>query len=412
MSTKLDRTSQMPQIDNGDPAPKDGKPTMVYDKAVIGKNFSNLTGANDTAAPKAPMSPRITIDSSKLAAGEPATITFAFDEPVKNLKGFVGDILGGPGDTLSDLSSADGGRTWTGMLTGENDAAPRAPMSPRITIDDSKLAAGGPATVTFAFDEPVKNLAGFPEGLLNGPGDTPSDLSSADGGRTWTGTLTGANNTAASISPVPFRIAIDDSKLAAGGPATVTVTFDKPVESIKGLAKDILSGPDSTLSDLRSADGGRTWTGTLSLVANTSDAGNATADNNDDVNTQSPASSTAKVTLPDTAHKADKEQGDPLVLKGSAEATVAPAAKAEEQVLADDQSSTESKSKVEQDKDYYAKVVDDRDGNCYGDDYSNGDYNWDYNWDGNCDDASGVAADTKLLIVGRASESDAESYWF
>ncbi|WP_236610793.1 hypothetical protein, partial [Verminephrobacter aporrectodeae] len=56
--------------------------------------------------------------------------------------------------------------------------------------------------------------------------------------------------------------------------------------------------------------------------------------------------------LPDTAHKADEEQGDFMVLKSSAEATVAPAAKAEEQVLNDDQSSTDSESKVAQDTDH------------------------------------------------------------
>ncbi|WP_265664973.1 hypothetical protein [Verminephrobacter aporrectodeae] len=133
---------------------------------------------------------------------------------------------------------------------------------------------------------------------------------------------------------------------------------------------------------------------------------------NDD---QSSTDSESKVAQ-DTDHdKADEAQDDSMVLKSSAEATAAPAAKAEEQVLADDQSSAASESKVAQDTDDnwngdkgYAKV-DDRDGNCYGDDYSNGDYNWDYNWDGNCDDASG-AAEQPLLIVGRAS--DAESFWF
>ncbi|MCW5320493.1 hypothetical protein D5039_04645 [Verminephrobacter aporrectodeae subsp. tuberculatae] len=415
MSTKLDRTSQMLQIDVGDPAPKGGKPAMLHNNAVYGKDFSGLTGANDSAAPKVPTPPRITIDDSKLAAGEPATVTITFDEPVKSVEGFAG----GPDGTFSELSSADGGRTWTGTLTGANNtAAPMPPMPFRITIDDSKLAAGKPATVTITFDEPVKNVAGFPEGLLNSPDGTLSDLSSADGGRTWTGTLTGASDSAAPKAPTPTSISIDDSQLAAGGPATVTITFDEPVESVKGFAKDLLSSPNGELSDLSSADGGWTWTGTLNLVANTPDAGNAEA------------------TLPDTAYKADKEQGDSMVLDDATDAPVDPAAKAKEaktQALTDDQSSTESKSEAAQDTDdnsvaeddnsvaedddsvaeddnwngakAYAKV-DDRDGNYYSDDYSNGGYNWDYNWD----DASGAADVQPLLIVGRPS--DADSYWF
>ncbi|MCW8163773.1 hypothetical protein D8B22_02410 [Verminephrobacter aporrectodeae subsp. tuberculatae] len=199
------------------------------------------------------------------------------------------------------------------------------------------------------------------------------------------------------------RITIDNSR-PADEPAIISFTFDEPVTSVEGLT---LGGPASgpTISHLNSPDGGRTWLGIL----------------------------------PD----ANDTAASMLMLTG---ATVAPAAKAEEQVLADDQSSIDSKSeedqssadskseedhdlsltddqssadsesKVEQDTDNNSVVwddswngdkgyanVDDKDGNYYGDDYSYGDYNWDYN-------ASDAADMQPLLIVGRAS--DAESYWF
>ncbi|MCW5255508.1 hypothetical protein [Verminephrobacter aporrectodeae] len=257
------------------------------------------------------------------------------------------------------------------MSTSTIDFTSNLPGSPRITIDNSR-PADEPAIISFTFDEPVTSVEGL---TLGGPasGPTISHLNSPDGGRTWLGILPDANDTAASM------LMLTGATVAPAAKAEEQV-----------LADDQSSTDSKTEEDHD-----------LSLA--------------DD---QSSAGSESKVAQDTDDDKADEEQDDSMVLKSSTEATAAPAAKAEEQVLADDQSSTDSKAE-EQDTDDYSMVwddswngdkgyanVDDRDGNYYSDDYSNGGYNWDYNWD----DASGAADVQPLLIVGRPS--DADSYWF
>ncbi|WP_265257182.1 Ig-like domain-containing protein [Verminephrobacter aporrectodeae] len=177
-----------------------------------------------------------------------------------------------------------------------------APWLTRIDIDDRALKVGETATVTITFS---KAVSGLTKEHLSVPNGTLSELSSADGGRTWTGTLTPASDTTARYNvisvnnlsgvtdadgntatghystswpyavdtkaPALTRITVNDSQLTAGKTTTVTFTFD---EQVTGFTKNHLSVPNGTLSELRSIDGGQTWTGTLTPTANATDASN------------------------------------------------------------------------------------------------------------------------------------------
>ena len=84
----------------------------------------NLTaGATDFIASSANFSvdtvgPTITLDDTALTAGETATVTFTFNEAVT---GFDNSDITLEGGTLSTVTSADGGITFTGTFTPTSD---------------------------------------------------------------------------------------------------------------------------------------------------------------------------------------------------------------------------------------------------------------------------------------------------
>jgi len=336
--------------------------------------LSTATSGNyavDTVRPT--LASAITISDTALRIGDTATATFTFTEAVT---GFTIADLNAPNASLSSLSSSDGGITWTATLTpsasttaasnvitldytGITDAAGNAgtstatsgnyavdtvrpTLASAITISDTALRIGDTATVTFTFTEAI---TGFTTADLNAPNAALSNLTTGDGGITWTATLTPSASATAASNTITLNytgivdlagnagtgtassgnytvdtqrstatVVVADAALIGGETSQVTITFS---EAVTGFTNDDLTVPNGTLSAVSSSDGGVTWTATLTPTAGVDDpsnlitldntgvtdtAGNAgtgsTDSNNYAVNTQGP---TASIVVADTA---------------------------------------------------------------------------------------------------------------
>jgi hypothetical protein len=276
----------------------------------------------DTAGPVA----TVRLSNTNLVRGESATVTIAFNEAVS---GFDLSDIAATNATLSDLASADGGRTWTARLTAAADgtgnansvrvnnagvvdaagnagtgtsespsyavgapvAEPPATATATIELSDTELTAGEQALVTIRFTEPV---TGFTLADLQVENGVLSRLSSVDGGRTWTATLTpaeavadasnlitldnggvagaggrpgtgtstSANYTVNTVRP-SASVTVSDKVLTPGSSAAVTIRFSEAVTGFDSADVTVAGG---RLSALASADGGRTWTATLTTA--------------------------------------------------------------------------------------------------------------------------------------------------
>ncbi len=296
--------------------------TSIVDTAgnpISGGFNSGATYTFDHVAPT--LSSAIGISDTALKAGETATVTFRFSEAVEN---FTTDDVTVSNGELMNLASSDGGRTWTatlapdagvaaasnvltldyagitdlagnantGTVTSVNYAidTERPHLVSTIAISDTALKIGDTATVTFSFNEAV---VGFDIADVTVPNGALSGLNSADGGKTWTATLTPSANatdasntltlhysgimdqagnlgsgTAASVNYVvdtarptlPAGIHLSDTALNSKTSATVTFTFS---EAVTGFNADDVTAPNAKLQDLASSDGGITWTATL-----------------------------------------------------------------------------------------------------------------------------------------------------
>ncbi|WP_319893304.1 Ig-like domain-containing protein, partial [Aeromonas caviae] len=142
---------------------------------------------------------------------------------------------------------------------------------------------GETSPVTFTFSEKV---TGFELDDLTVVGGTVTDLKTTDGGKTWTGTFmptpgfegtasvtvnegsytdlngnagTGGSDTAGADIKAPSVIVnIVDDKLTVGETSEVTFTFS---EQVKGFDVGDLTVVGGTVTDLKTTDGGKTWTG-------------------------------------------------------------------------------------------------------------------------------------------------------
>lgn len=270
----------------------------------------------------------IVMSEPDLKAGETSLVTFTFSEAVT---GFDGADLAIANGALSAVTSSDGGITWTATFTptanvhdtsnvitlnnaGYADLAGNAgtgttnsanftvsTVRPQaaIALSDAALGIGETATVTITFTEAV---SGFDSADLSVANGQVSSLSSSDGGVTWTATLTPA----AGITDPPNVITLDRSGVtnAAGNTGTgslassnyavdtvrptATVTIANPAmqagqtsqvtiafsETVTGFDLADLSVANGVLSNLTSADGGRTWTATLTPTVGISDPTN------------------------------------------------------------------------------------------------------------------------------------------
>lgn len=303
-----------------------GPGTILVDNAGItdadgtpGTGTSSRTFSVDTLPPGPGAT--ITFSDSALAVGKQPTVTFRFSEPVL---GFTSADVFVPNATLGAVSSSDGGITWTATLTpthathvmtnaltvdlsGVQDLAGNAGtgtwQSPNYAVDtlrptgvavvqDTDLRSGETSLVTFIFSEPVSGLTAADVTVQNGTISAPT---SADGGRTWTATLTPAAGTTAPSNVLVLdmtgvadaagnlgsgvwlsnsyavrtaapsaTVAVSTTSLRADDVATVTITFS---EAVSGFTTADLTAGLGTLSTPTSADGGVTWTSVLTPAA-------------------------------------------------------------------------------------------------------------------------------------------------
>ncbi|MBA5689058.1 Ig-like domain-containing protein [Rugamonas apoptosis] len=297
--------------------------TDLAGNAGSGSTDSNNYGI-DTARPWS----TIALADDALATGETSLVTITFSEAVTGLNSAALTVGHG---TVGTLSSSDGGVTWTGtytptasvneatnVITLDNssvtDAAGNAgsgtTSSGNYTIDstaptativvaNNALQGSGTSLVTITFSEAV---TGFTTADLTVANGTVSGLNSADGGVTWTTTLTpnlsvldatnvitlantgvrdiagnagsgttDSNNYTINTMVPTATIALSDSALKIGDTATVTITFS---EAVTGFSNADLAVDNGTLTAVSSSDGGVTWTATFTPAAATTDATN------------------------------------------------------------------------------------------------------------------------------------------
>ena len=319
-------TGQSPAVDTGINAIV----PLVNDQRGAGFprmfNYASITNAADGVDIGAfelqdtiPPTAGFTISDTALKIGDTALVTITFSEPVL---GFDNADLTVANASLTAVSSGDGGITWTATLTpnasvedatniitlnnaGLTDVAGNAGVGTTdsgnyaidtlrptaiISIDDTALKIGDTAMVTITFTEPV---TGFGNGDLSIPNALLSAVSTADGGITWTATLTpnaavqdqtnvitldntgvadaagnagsgttdSGNYAIDTVRPLlASAISIADTNLTVGETTVVTFTF---TEAITGFLPGDLTVGNGTVTSLSTADGGITWTGTL-----------------------------------------------------------------------------------------------------------------------------------------------------
>jgi hypothetical protein len=269
----------------------------------------------------------IVMADTALKAGETSLVTFTFSEAVT---GFTNaDLTAIENGTLTTVSSADGGITWTATFTpgtnitdttnlitlnkaGVTDlagnagvgststvnysidtAVPTAPTTPdlaaasdsgsntdNITNDTTPTFAGtaeAGSTVTIYSDGVAVGSGPATGGaygittsaLSNGPHNITATATDAAGNvSTLSGTLA---VTIDNVAPT-VTIVVADAALNAGETSLVTFTFS---EAVTGFANaDITTIQNGTLSPVSSADGGITWTATLTPAASITDTSN------------------------------------------------------------------------------------------------------------------------------------------
>ncbi|MFV5345886.1 Ig-like domain-containing protein, partial [Acinetobacter oleivorans] len=183
-----------------------------------------LDGTDGFVVDIVPPTLAISATDLNLALGESTTVTFTFSEAVTGFDATDVTLAGG---TLTGLTTADGGVTWTATFTQDGSAtAPSISVADNtytdlagnlgtganltgltsdvvaptlaISATDLNLALGESTTVTFTFSEAV---TGFDATDVTLAGGTLTGLTTADGGVTWTATFTqDGSATAPSIS--------------------------------------------------------------------------------------------------------------------------------------------------------------------------------------------------------------------
>ncbi|WP_426124969.1 Ig-like domain-containing protein [Pseudomonas sp. PSPC2-3] len=304
-----------------------------------GNSGSGTTDSNNYAVDTVRPTATIVVANPALGVGDSSLVVITFSEAVTGLSNADLTINNG---TLSTVSSADGGVTWTATFTptsgitdtsnvitldntGIADLAGNSDSgttdSNNYTIDsqrptativmaDPVLSAGETSLVTVTFSEAV---SGFDNSDLNVAHGTLSAVSSSDGGITWTalftpaagiraasnvitlantgiadlagnagtGTTDSANYSIDTVLPTA-TIVVGDTALKAGETAPVTITFS---EAVSGFTLADLSVANGVLSNLGSSDGGVTWTATLTPTADVTDTSNLISLDNSGVQT-------------------------------------------------------------------------------------------------------------------------------
>ncbi|MCI4603912.1 Ig-like domain-containing protein [Pseudomonas fluorescens] len=300
--------------------------TGIADQA--GNAGSGTTDSNNYAIDTQRPTATIILADPTLSAGETSLVTITFSEAVT---GFTNADLAVANGNLSAVSSADGGITWTATFTptanihsttniitlqntGVSDLAgnggfgtsnsgnyvidTRAPTA-TIVVADNSLTIGETSLVTITFSEAVTGFSNADLTVANG---TLTAVSSADGGITWTATLTptnaitdttnlitldnsgvqngsgnagagttNSNNYAIDTQRPTATIVVADSALAIGETSQVTIIFS---EAVTGFTNADLTIANGTLSAVSSSNGGLTWTATFTPTSNVTDSTN------------------------------------------------------------------------------------------------------------------------------------------
>ncbi|WP_184590293.1 Ig-like domain-containing protein [Pseudomonas nitroreducens] len=295
---------------------------------LAGNSGSGTTNSANYAVQTLVPTATIVVADTALKAGETSLVTITFSEAVS---GFDNSDLTVANGTLSNVSSSDGGITWTATLTptanvtdasnlitlnnagvsnasgnsgvgttdSNNFAIDTALPTATIVVADNRLGIGETTAVTITFSEAV---SGFDLSDISVANGVLSNLSSTDGGVTWTAILTPtagisdatnlivldtsgvqdlAGNMGASIAisnnyivdgiRPTASIVVADAGLGLGQTSQVTISFS---EAVTGLDLSDLVASHGSLSNLTTSDGGRTWTATLTPDANTTQGGN------------------------------------------------------------------------------------------------------------------------------------------
>ncbi|MES2536293.1 MAG: Ig-like domain-containing protein [Pseudomonadota bacterium] len=290
---------------------------------------SGTTNSNNYAIDTARPAVSIVVADNALAIGETSLLTLTLSEFVVGFDPGVGITI--ENGTVGGFSSIDGGLTWTTILTptsGMNDTSNLITFDntnlldfafnggvgvtssnnytldstlPTAVIDvtDNALAADETSLVTITFSEAVTGFSNADLTIANG---SLSTVSSADGGITWTATLTPTDSIAAATNFIALdnagvqdvagnagsgttdsnnyavatvrptaSIVVADSALTVGESALVTITFS---EAVTGFTNADLTVDNGILSDVDSADGGITWTAILTPAASINDTSN------------------------------------------------------------------------------------------------------------------------------------------
>ncbi|WP_447755785.1 Ig-like domain-containing protein [Pseudomonas nicosulfuronedens] len=306
--------------------------TGVQDAA--GNAGSGTISSNNYAIDGVRPTATVAIDHSSLIIGQTAQVTITFSEAVANFSNADLTVANG---TLSAVSSSDGGVTWlatftptsnitnainvitldntdytdtagntgTGTTTSNNYAIDTQRPTATIVVSDPTLTAGETSLVTITFSEAV---SGFTLADMSASHGTLSNLSSSDGGVTWTATLTPDANTHSTANVISLAntgvadlagntgsgtsssanysidtvrpnatIVVANPSLAINGTSLVTISFDQAVTGFTNADLTVVGG---TLSAVSSSDGGITWTATFTPAGNiTSPTNHITLDN-------------------------------------------------------------------------------------------------------------------------------------
>ncbi|WP_171832488.1 Ig-like domain-containing protein [Comamonas thiooxydans] len=295
---------------------------------AAGNTGSGTTDSNNYAIDTVRPTATIVVADTALKVGEASLVTITFSEAVS---GFSNADLTVANGTLSAVSSSDGGITWTATFTpdantsdatnlitldnsGVTDAAGNAGSgttdsnnyaidtqrpTATIVVADTSLVVGETSLVTITFSEAVSGFSNADLTVANG---TLSNVSSSDGGITWTATFTptsnvtdasnlitldnsgvadaagnvgsgttDSNNYAIDTQRPTATIVVADNALKVGETSLVTITFS---EAVTGFTNADLTVANGTLSAVSSSDGGITWTATFTPTSNVTDASN------------------------------------------------------------------------------------------------------------------------------------------
>ena len=279
----------------------------------------------------------IVMSNTALKAGDTSQVTITFSEAVW---GFDNSDLSVSNGMLSNVYTTDGGITWTATFTPNTGVTDNTNLivlnnasfadiagnegwgttsSPNYTtnterptatifMSNTALKAGDTSQVTITFSEAV---TGFDNADLSVPNGFLSNVSPSNGGVIWTATFTPSGNTDSAMNVITLEnsgvqsgsgnagdgrtdsnnfaidtmrptstIKVANSNLGIGATTTVTITF---TEVVAGLSLPDLAVANGTLSNLVSADGGMTWTATLTPTAGINDGTNLILLDNSDV---------------------------------------------------------------------------------------------------------------------------------